>query len=239
MPQNENLHAKWRDMLGEDWKEIKERWLHRLGNLTLTAYNETHSDRPFEEKKSVPNGFDDSPLRLNHYVAKQDRWTSEEMKERGMLLADRALTIWGLPEVSESSLRRAKVNRLRDLQGDIEVTRAGMEEVALEIFDAFRQGMQLLEKPVIEVATPKSVSYHNNSGEFVCEVLPRTNRILVLFGMEIGECVPCDLHVHDTSDYKFITYARYDAGCFLDVYSVDEASMCRPLVRPALAVSTD
>ena len=239
MPQNENLHAKWRDMLGEGWKEIQEKWLHRLGNLTLTAYNQTYSDRPFEEKKSVPNGFDDSPLRLNHYVAKQDRWTSEEMKARGVLLAERSLTIWYRPEVSESSLRRAKVNRLRDLQGDIEVTRSGMDGVALEIFDAFRRGMQLMEKPVIEVATPKSVSYHNSAGEFVCEVLPRTNRILVLFDMEIGECVPCDMHVHDTGDYKFITHARYDAGCFVKAYSVEEVSMCRPLVRQALAVSTD
>ena len=239
MPQNESLHAEWRKMLGEDWKQTQETWLHRLGNLTLTAYNETYSDKPFEEKKSVRNGFNDSPLRLNQYVAKQDRWTSEEMRARGTLLAKRALTIWCCLEVSEASLRRAKVNKLRGLHGEVEVTRSGMDNVALEVFDEFRRHMLLLEKPVIEVATPKSVSYHNSNAEFVCEVLPRTHRILVLFSMDVGECVTRDLHVHDTGDYKFIPHAQYDAGCFVDVCSVEEVSVCLPLVRQALAASMD
>ncbi len=239
MPQNENLHPDWRKTLGEDWKRTQEKWLHRLGNLTLTAYNPTYSDKPFEDKKSVPHGFNDSPLRLNQYVAKQDRWTPEEMCARGALLAKQALEIWCRLEVSEASLRRAKVNRLRDLQEDVEVTRSGMDDVALEVFDEFRSRMQLLEKTVIEVATPKSVSYHNSNAEFVCEVLPRTHRLLVLFGMDIGECVSCDLHVHDTGDYKFTPYARYDAGCFVDVHSVEDVSSCGPLVRQALATSMD
>ena len=136
-----------------------------MGNLTLTAYNETYSDRPFEDKKSVRNGFNDSPLRLNQYVAKRDRWTSEAMKARGAQLAKRALTIWPGLEVSEVSLRRAKVNRLRGLQGNVDVTRAGMDPVALEVFDEFRSRIQALEQPVIEVATPKSVSYHNANAE--------------------------------------------------------------------------
>ena len=239
MPQNENLHAKWRKMLGKDWKETQETWLHRLGNLTLTAYNETYSNKPFEDKKRVRNGFNDSPLRLNQYVAKQDRWTSEEMRARGEILAKKALTIWCRLEVSEASLRRAKVNRLHGLQGEVEETRSGMDEVALKVFDKFRHHMLLLEEPVIEVATPKSVSYHNRNAEFVCEVLPRTHRIMVLFCMDIGECVTCNLHVYDTGDYKFIPHAQYDAGCFVDVYTVEEVSACGPLLRQALATSMD
>ena len=239
MPQNESLDVKWQKMLGEDWRETQETWLHRLGNLTLTAYNETYSDKPFEEKKSVENGFNDSPLRLNQYVAKQDRWTSEEMRERGALLAERALTIWCRLEVSEASLRRAKVNRLRGLQGDVKVTRSGMDEVALKVFDEFRRRMQLLEQHVIEVATPKSVSYHNRNAEFICEVLPRTHRILVLFGVDIGECVTCELKVHDTGDYKFIPHAQYDAGCLVEVSSLEQVSACGPLLRQALATSMD
>ena len=239
MPQNENLHPRWREMLGKGWKETQETWLHRLGNLTLTAYNETYSDRPFEDKKSVRNGFNDSPLRLNQYVAKRDRWTSEDMKARGAQLAKRALTIWPGLEVSEVSLRRAKVNRLRGLQGNVDVTRAGMDPVALEVFDDFRSRIQALEQPVIEVATPKSVSYHNANAEFVCEVLPRTHRIVVMFGMDIAECVSCDLNIHDTGDYKFIPNAQYDAGCLVDVNSVEDVRECEPLVRQALAISMD
>ena len=239
MPQNENLHVKWEKMLSEDWKEIQKKWIHRLGNLTLTAYNRIYSDKPFEEKKSIQNGFDDSPLRLNQYVKTCNKWTAYEMKSRGVKLADSALDIWRQLKVSESSLRRFRVRFLRNSTGNIEVTKLGMDEVALEIFNAFQRGMQMLEESVIEVATPKSVSYHSCSGNFVCEILPRTKRIQVHFNMEISECVPCNLNVYDTSDYKFITYARYATSCFVDVSSVEEVGTCQPLLRQALVISTD
>ena len=168
MPQNESLHPKWRKMLGAGWKETQERWLHRLGNLTLTAYNETYSDRPFEDEKSIQNGFNDSPLRLNHYVAKQDRWTSEEMRARGALLAERALTIWHRPAVSEASLRRAKVNRLRGLQGDMEVTRSGMDGVALEVFDEFRRQNRWASTTAMRGLFAKC--FHGPTGCWCCSV---------------------------------------------------------------------
>ena len=226
-------------MLGKDWEEIQKQWLHRLGNLTLTAYNPIYSDKPFEEKKSIPNGFNDSPLRLNFCIKNSNKWTVEEMQSRGIKLAESALKTWCELKVYKSSLRQNRVNFLRKFPGDIEVTKSGMDEVALEIFNAFQCGMQLLEKSVIEVATPKSVSYHSCSGDFLCEVLPRTERIRVIFNMEIGECVPCNLHIHDTCDYKFITYARYDTGCFVEISSVEEIDTCRPLLRQALVISTD
>ncbi len=47
MPQNEDLRKEWREMLGTEWKEIQGTWLHRLGNVTLTAYNPEYSDRSF------------------------------------------------------------------------------------------------------------------------------------------------------------------------------------------------
>lgn len=60
MPQNENLSLPWRRMLGSSWEIDHEVWLHRLGNLTLTGYNSTYQDRPFEEKKTIPGGFNES-----------------------------------------------------------------------------------------------------------------------------------------------------------------------------------
>src|SRR5690606_8808051 len=46
MPQNENLSNEWREMLGENWQEVQSRYLHTIGNLTLTGYNPELSDRP-------------------------------------------------------------------------------------------------------------------------------------------------------------------------------------------------
>jgi hypothetical protein len=71
MPQNEKLGPEWRKMLGENWRDVQRQWLHRLGNLTLTGYNSTYSDRPFTEKKTITGGFEVSSVRLNKFVREQ------------------------------------------------------------------------------------------------------------------------------------------------------------------------
>ena len=50
MPQNKNLSTAWQRMLGSDWAMVRERYLHTLGNLTLTGYNSELGDLPFTEK---------------------------------------------------------------------------------------------------------------------------------------------------------------------------------------------
>ena len=114
-----------------------------------------------------------------------------------------------------------------------------MDDETTAIFDEFRLLMKAHDTKIIEVATPKSASYHNANAEVVCEVVARTHRILVLFGIDLSECVPCDLAVRDTADYKFIPHSQYDAGCFVEIYSIGEVTACAPLIRQALAVSMD
>jgi uncharacterized protein DUF1524 len=65
MPQNEELSASWKSALGPEWQRVHQTWLHTLGNLTLTGYNSEYSDKPFLEKRDMPGGFRDSPLRMN------------------------------------------------------------------------------------------------------------------------------------------------------------------------------
>jgi len=69
LPQNENLSPKWREDLGPNWQDVQKTWLHTLGNLTLTAYNPDYSDRPFADKRDMPDapdkGLKHSPLHLN------------------------------------------------------------------------------------------------------------------------------------------------------------------------------
>jgi Protein of unknown function (DUF1524) len=81
-------------MLGPEWKKLQPIWLHRLGNLTLTGYNSTYSDHPFEEKKTTAGGFAESSIRLNKFIREQNQWTPMEIEQRGELLADRSLKIW-------------------------------------------------------------------------------------------------------------------------------------------------
>lgn len=95
MPQH--LTPLWQKELGENYELVYEEWLHRIANLTLTAYNSKYSNSSFEEKKNMQNGFLDSGIRMNTYIAQKDKWTLIELKERSDYLKDRALQIWSLP----------------------------------------------------------------------------------------------------------------------------------------------
>ncbi|EPZ74549.1 hypothetical protein N206_05295 [Helicobacter pylori UM111] len=63
MPQT--LTEQWEKDLGENFKEIHNKYLHTIGNLTLTGHNHEYSNRSFQEKQGMKKGFKDSPLRLN------------------------------------------------------------------------------------------------------------------------------------------------------------------------------
>ena len=95
MPQH--LTPAWVKALGDDYEQIHETWLHRIANLTLTAYNSKYSNSGFEEKKTMKNGFEDSGIRMNTYIAKKEKWTLTELDERNQYLMRRALEIWLTP----------------------------------------------------------------------------------------------------------------------------------------------
>lgn len=95
MPQT--LTPAWREALGENYAAIHEQWLHTIANLTLTGYNSNYSNRPFAEKKTMENGFIQSGLRLNQYIAKYDQWTVKELEARNDYLMKAALSIWEYP----------------------------------------------------------------------------------------------------------------------------------------------
>lgn len=95
MPQH--LTPTWIKALGADYEQIHEQWLHRIANLTLTAYNSKYSNSSFEEKKTMEHGFSQSGIRLNQDIAKKDKWTLVELEERDSALTQRALKIWVRP----------------------------------------------------------------------------------------------------------------------------------------------
>ena len=95
MPQH--LTPVWQKELGDDYAQIHETWLHRIANLTLTAYNSKYSNSSFTEKRTMENGFDDSGIRLNTWISKKDKWSLPELEERSEYLKGRALTIWQMP----------------------------------------------------------------------------------------------------------------------------------------------
>lgn len=104
IPQNPHLSAEWIAALGSDWSEIQKKYLHTIGNLTLTAYNSEMSDSSFSEKLDMAGGFKESALRLNKYVVMQSTWGEQQVTERADKLGELALKVWPFPTLTETEL---------------------------------------------------------------------------------------------------------------------------------------
>ncbi|MDY6917635.1 MAG: DUF262 and DUF1524 domain-containing protein [Chloroflexota bacterium] len=234
MPQNENLPMAWRRMLGPDWRRYHEAWLHRLGNLTLTGYNSTYRDRPFEEKKTIPGGFNESAVRLNRYVREQSQWTAKEMEARGEELADTALRIWPPLHVDKALIREADIREIRELARKRSVDQVQMSETTRQLFDALSEEVKRLGD-VVEKANDKSVSYH--APYFFLEVLPRKYELALLLSLDFSELDDPEGIAEDAHEWKFIPNARYEGGVVVHVCEQQDVRAVMPLVRQALNAS--
>ncbi|MFB1428298.1 HNH endonuclease family protein, partial [Micrococcus endophyticus] len=98
LPQGENLPAAWQEMLGgkDVAAQVQEKHRHRLGNLTITAYNSNLGNKSFVEKRDrqdskglhigYKNGFS-----LNADLASRESWTAEDIEARTKVLADKVI----------------------------------------------------------------------------------------------------------------------------------------------------
>lgn len=92
MPQT--LNESWQQMLGKDFNKIHKKYIHTLGNLTLTGYNGEMGNRAYKKKRQE---LINSHLELNTYFKNHEKWTEKEILERSDTLIDRFITIWKRP----------------------------------------------------------------------------------------------------------------------------------------------
>jgi len=105
------LSSSWRVALGDNWQELQQKYLHTLGNLTLTGYNSEYSDHAFAQKRDMKGGFRVSPLRLNQGLGQLETWGVAEIEERAARLADDALKIWARPHLDDEVLAEFQQSR--------------------------------------------------------------------------------------------------------------------------------
>ncbi len=114
MPQT--LSAEWREhllALDQDPDGVHAELVHTLGNLTLTAFNGTLSNNPFDRKKEI---YGNSHLELNRALQENEAWGREEILARAGALADQAASIWlpPLPGISDTTWEGFDWSRVND-----------------------------------------------------------------------------------------------------------------------------
>jgi len=169
MPQNKNLSTEWQRSLGDNWEEIHNKYLHTLGNLTLTGYNSEYSDKPFAEKRDMEGGFRNSPLFLNQGLGTLENWDEEAIKNRAKVLSKKAISIWSMPIVSEGVVRQEETKEAADTLPSL-YTSSPFSEVAIQI----RDGILSIDPLIIEKVNKYYVTFTSESLFAIFHLLMKT-----------------------------------------------------------------
>ena len=103
----QTLNGDWKAMLGDNFEEIQDKYLHTFANLTLTGINSELSNKPFEIKrdgKKIGNeiypGYKNSKYRLTKNVTLCDKWTEIELQHRCNEIVATFLRLYPLPQTT-------------------------------------------------------------------------------------------------------------------------------------------
>lgn len=99
MPQNKNLSTAWQKMLGEEvWQSVQEKYLHTLGNLTLTAYNSELGDKPFDVKQQELDEVKTKVVILYSDVKGLTVWNADTIEKRADRLSDAIVKLYPIEQ---------------------------------------------------------------------------------------------------------------------------------------------
>jgi uncharacterized protein with ParB-like and HNH nuclease domain/predicted transport protein len=183
LPQNPELSATWQAELGPDWQQIQGRFLHTIGNLTLTGYNSELSDKAFLEKRDMLGGFKDSPIRLNRSLATLEHWNEAEILKRAKTLARTAVDVWGAP-----SLDPAVVDLYRPSPAGTAYSLDAHPHLigtVRDLFEELRKRILNIDSSVTEHVLKLYVAYKTQTN-FV-DVVPQKGQLKLSLGLAIDQ----------------------------------------------------
>ncbi|GAA7387054.1 DUF262 and DUF1524 domain-containing protein [Helicobacter pylori] len=171
MPQT--LTPKWKRDLGENFKAIHEKYLHTIGNLTLTGYNPEYSNNSFQEKRDMENGFKQSPLRLNQSLRNLEVFGEKEIEERASDLADWALKIWTYPKLDLETLKAYDLSSYK------------FSSDSRELFDILREKIKAFDERITENFMKHYITYKH--GTIFVSIVPLKYELNLYLKMDFSE----------------------------------------------------
>ncbi|TPH40329.1 DUF262 domain-containing protein [Helicobacter pylori] len=183
MPQK--LTEEWKKDLGENFKAIHDKYLHTIGNLTLTGYNSEYSNKSLQEKRDMENGFKNSPLRLNQGLRDLESFGEEEIKKRANDLADLALKIWTYPKLNAETLEKYKPKKDKKEKKVYDLNSYKFGSHSRELFDILRKEIKALDERITEKFNQQYIAYKFNTN-FV-DIVPLKNGLKLYLIMEFNE----------------------------------------------------
>ncbi|MFP6299117.1 DUF262 domain-containing protein [Helicobacter pylori] len=196
MPQT--LTPEWEKDLGENFKAIHEKYLHTIGNLTLTGYNSEYSNKPFQEKRNMENGFKQSPLRLNQSLKDLESFGEKEIEKRANDLADWALKIWTYPILEAETLEKYKPKKAKKVY---DLSSYKFSPNSRELFDTLRKEIKALDERITEKFMKHYITYkHDTIFASIAPLKSELNLNLKMDFSELQDEIKEKLKIRDVSN---------------------------------------
>ncbi|KOS33559.1 DUF262 and DUF1524 domain-containing protein [Helicobacter pylori] len=180
MPQT--LTPKWQRDLGENFQAIHEKYLHTIGNLTLTGYNNKYSNKSFQEKRDMEKGFKQSPLKLNQSLKDLESFGEKEIEKRANDLADWALKIWTYPKLDAETLEKYKPKKEKKVY---DLSSYKFSSDSRELFDILREGIKALDERVTESFMKAYITYKFNT--IFTSIVPSKDELTLMLKIKFSE----------------------------------------------------
>ncbi len=176
------LNWEWERDLGENFQAIHDKYLHTIGNLTKTGYNQEYSNNSFQEKRDMEKGFKQSPLRLNQSLKDLESFGEEEIEKRANDLADWALKIWTYPKLDAETLEKYKPKKEKKAY-DLSSYKFGSH--SRELFDILSKEIKALDERITEKFNQDYISYV--FGKNFVDIVVQTKDLKLYLNMPFNE----------------------------------------------------
>ncbi len=183
---SQTLTEEWERDLGENFQEIHDKYLHTIGNLTLTGYNPEYSNKSFQEKRDMEGGFKNSPLRLNQGLRDlKSFFGEEEIKKRANDLADLALKIWTYPKLDAETLEKYKPKKDKKEKKVYDLNSYNFGSHSRELFDILSKKIKALDERITENFNQDYISY--KFGKNFVDIVVQTKDLKLYLNMKFNE----------------------------------------------------
>ncbi|NHA98575.1 DUF262 and DUF1524 domain-containing protein [Helicobacter pylori] len=183
MPQTLNL--EWERDLGENFKAIHEKYLHTIGNLTLTGYNSEYSNKSFQEKRDMEKGFKQSSLKLNQSLKDLESFGEKEIEKRASDLADWALKIWTYPKLDAETLEKYKPKKDKKEKKVYDLSSYKFSPHSRELFDILRKEIKAFDEGITENFMKHYITYKH--GTIFASIGPLKSELNLILNMDFSE----------------------------------------------------
>ncbi|MGL2499938.1 GmrSD restriction endonuclease domain-containing protein [Helicobacter pylori] len=184
MPQT--LTEEWERDLGENFQAIHDKYLHTIGNLTLTGYNSEYRNNSFQKKRDMENGFKQSPLRLNQSLKDLESFDEKKIEKRANDLAeDWALKIWTYPNLDAETLEKYKQKGKREKKA-YDLSSYKFSSDSRELFDILSKEIKAFDERITEKFNQQYIAYKFFKISFV-DIVVQNKGLKLYLKMNLNE----------------------------------------------------